>query len=95
MELTFILDKEEEQNVTGMRNKIKEYKLRRRCEGNKKASELGPLKSAPVCPNLIGLRAGEASSQWSTTGRQRSCERGAAVGQEGLQVAEEQVSIKD
>lgn len=58
---------------------------------------IGPLKSATltalcytVCPNLIGLWAGEASCQRSTTSRQSSSERGAAVGQEGLQVAGEQ-----
>lgn len=59
-----------------------------------KKSLIRPLKRAPltvvhdaVCPNLIGLWAGEASCQRATTSRQSSSERRAAVGQEGLQVA--------
>lgn len=37
--------------------------------------------------HLVGLRAGEASCQRSAASRHRGRERGAAVGQEGLQVA--------
>ncbi len=46
------------------------------------------------CPNLIGLRAGEASRQRSTTSRKSSSERRATVGQERLQVTGEQAFVK-
>lgn len=37
--------------------------------------------------HLVGLRAGEASCQRSAASRHRGRERGATVGQQGLQVA--------
>lgn len=37
--------------------------------------------------HLVGLWAGEASCQRSAASRHRGCERGAAVGEQGLQVA--------
>lgn len=52
-------------------------------------------RTALLFPNLIGLWAGEASCQRSTTRRQRSSKRRATVGQEGFQVAGEQASVKD
>lgn len=46
-----------------------------------------------VCPNLIGLWAGETPCQRSTTSRQGCSQWRAAVCEEGLQVAEP--SVKD
>lgn len=46
------------------------------------------IKPAPAS-DLIGLRAGEEAGEGATAGRQRGCERGPAVSQDGLQVARE------
>lgn len=45
--------------------------------------------------NLISLRAGEEAGEGAAAGRQRGCERGAAVSQDGLQVAEGKAWVKD
>ena len=45
--------------------------------------------------DLEGLGAGEEAGEGAAAGRQRGCEGGAAVSQDGLQVAAEGARVKE
>lgn len=61
-------------------------KYRRKTSNSEEFGLKQLLRDDPVS-HLIRLRAGEEAGQRAAAGRQRGCERGAAVSQDGLQVA--------